>query len=99
MLGFNILSNVSILGGGSGITDFCDFLISNNILPIGSLVFVMFVTSKKGMTWKRYIDECNTGKGLGMSARLFVYYRYILTTVIAVILFIGYLKVFNITLF
>ena len=36
VLGFNVLSNVSILGNGTGITDFCDFLISSNVLPIGS---------------------------------------------------------------
>ena len=99
VLGFNVLSNVSILGNGTGITDFCDFLISSNVLPIGSLVFVLFVTSKRGMKWEKYIKECNTGIGYRISEKLFVYYRYILTTVIAVILFIGYLKVFNISLF
>lgn len=99
VLGFNVLSNVSILGHGTGITDFCDFLISSNILPIGSLVFVIFVTSKKGMQWKRYIDECNVGEGMPMSYKLFSYYRYVLATAIVIILAIGYLKVFNIQLF
>ncbi len=99
VLGFNVLSNVSILGNGTGITDFCDFLISSNVLPIGSLVFVLFITSKRGMKWEKYIKECNTGIGYKISEKLFVYYRYVLTTAIAVILFIGYLKVFNINLF
>lgn len=41
VLGFNVLSDVHLIGSNTGITDFCDFLISNNILPIGSLVFVL----------------------------------------------------------
>ncbi len=96
VLGFNVLSDVSILGHGTGITDFCDFLISSNILPIGSLVFVLFITSKRGMKWERYIEECNKGEGFKVSPKLFFYYRYVLTTVIAVILVVGYMKVFGI---
>ena len=95
VLGFNVLSDVHIIGSNTGITDFCDFLISNNILPIGSLVFVLFVTSKSGMKWDRYIQETNVGEGFKLTPKLFFYYRYILTTVIAVLLIIGYYTVFN----
>lgn len=95
VLGFNVLSDVHIIGSNTGITDFCDFLISNNILPIGSLVFVLFVTSKSGMKWERYIQETNVGEGFKLTPKLFFYYRYILTTVIAVLLIIGYYTVFN----
>ena len=95
VLGFNVLSDVHIIGSNTGITDFCDFLISNNILPIGSLVFVLFVTSKSGMKWGRYIQETNVGEGFKLTPKLFFYYRYILTTVIAVLLIIGYYTVFN----
>ena len=95
VLGFNVLSDVHIIGSNTGITDFCDFLISNNILPIGSLVFVLFVTSKSGMKWDRYIQETNVGEGFKLTPKLFFYYRYILTTVIAVLLNIGYYTVFN----
>ena len=95
VLGFNVLSDVHLIGSNTGITDFCDFLISNNILPIGSLVFVLFVTSKSGMKWGRYIQETNVGEGFKLSPKLFFYYRYILTTVIAVLLIIGYYTVFN----
>ena len=95
VLGFNVLSDVHIIGSNTGITDFCDFLISNNILPIGSLVFVLFVTSKSGMKWDRYIQETNVGEGFKLTPKSFFYYRYILTTVIAVLLIIGYYTVFN----
>ena len=95
VLGFNVLSDVHLIGSNTNITDFCDFLISNNILPIGSLVLVLFVTSKSGMGWLNYINECNTGKGARVSSKLRIYYRYILTSVIAVLLLIGYYTVFT----
>lgn len=95
VLGFNALSDVHLIGSNTNITDFCDFLISNNILPIGSLVLVLFVTSKSGMGWLKYINECNTGKGARVSSKLRIYYRYILTSVIAVLLLIGYYTVFT----
>lgn len=95
VLGFNVLSDVHLIGSNTNITDFCDFLISNNILPIGSLVLVLFVTSKSGMGWLKYINECNTGKGARVSSKLRIYYRYILTSVIAVLLLIGYYTVFT----
>ena len=94
LFGFNILSDVHILNANSGILDFFDFLVSNNIMPIGSIVFVLFVCAKSGMTWKRYIDECNVGKGFNMSEKLFFYYRYILTSIVVVVLAIGYYKIF-----
>ncbi|MGN1281932.1 MAG: sodium-dependent transporter [Succinivibrio sp.] len=96
MLGFNVLSDIHILNDNSGILEFFDFLVSNNIMPIGSLVFVLFVTSKSGMTWNRYIQECNIGKGFNMSEKLFFYYRCILTSIIVIVLAIGYLRIFNI---
>ena len=95
VLGFNVLDNVHLIGSNTSITDFCDFLISNNILPIGSIVFVLFVTSNKGMTWKRYVEEANKGVGFLLSPKLFFYYRYVLTTVIAILLIVGYYTVFN----
>ena len=94
MFGFNILSDVHILNANSGILDFFDFLVSNNIMPIGSIVFVLFVCAKSGMSWKRYIAECNVGKGFNMSEKLFFYYRYILTSIVVVVLAIGYYKIF-----
>ena len=95
VLGFNALSDVHLIGSNTNITDFCDFLISNNILPIGSLVLVLFVTSKSGMGWLNYIKECNTGDGIRVPVFLRIYYRYILTAVIAVLLLIGYYTVFT----
>lgn len=96
MYGLNLLSDVHILNENSGILEFFDFLVSNNIMPIGSIVFVLFVTSKSGMQWERYIRECNIGKGFDMSLKLYMYYRYILTSIVVVVLLIGYSRIFGI---
>ena len=95
MLGFNILSDVHIIGSNTGILDFFDFLVSNNIMPIGSIVFVLFVCAKSGMGWKNYINECNVGKGFSMPNFLYIYFRYILTFIVVVVLAIGYYKLFG----
>ncbi|MGN0916569.1 MAG: sodium-dependent transporter [Succinivibrio sp.] len=94
LTGYNLLSYVHPLGGDSTILDFFDFIVSNNIMPIGSLVFVLFVTSKSGMGFKRYISECNVGKGFALSEKLFAYYRYVLTAIVAVVLAVGYYQIF-----
>ena len=94
LLGFNVLSWVQPLGEGSCTLDFFDFLVSNNIMPIGSMVLVLFVCAKNGMTFKRYIDECNVGKGFNMSYKLYGYYKYILTLIVAVVLAVGYYQIY-----
>ncbi len=95
MLGFNVLSDVHIIGSNTGILDFFDFLVSNNILPIGSIVFVLFICSKSGMQWKKYIEQCNIGKGFTMPNFLYFYYKYILTTMVIIVLAVGYFKIFG----
>ncbi len=95
MLGFNVLSDVHIIGSNTGILDFFDFLVSNNILPIGSIVFVLFICSKSGMQWKKYIEQCNVGKGFSMPSFLYFYYKYILTTMVIIVLAVGYIKIFG----
>ena len=57
VFGFNILSGIQPLGAGTNIMDLEDFIVSNNILPLGSVVFVMFCVSKYGWGWKRFIKE------------------------------------------
>ena len=52
VLGFNVLSGIQPLGAGTNIMDLEDFIVSNNILPLGSVVFVMFCVSRYGWGWK-----------------------------------------------
>jgi len=94
-LGFNVLSFIQPLGAGSGILDLEDFIVSNNILPLGSLVYVLFCTSKKyGWGWDNFIAEANEGKGLGFSVTLKLYAKYILPVILVAFWIIGIVNMF-----
>ena len=94
-LGFNVLSGIQPFGAGSNIMDLEDFIISNNILPLGSLVFVLFCTSKKyGWGWKNYIEEANAGQGLRLPEKLRVYCTFILPVILIVVWVQGYISKF-----
>ncbi len=94
VLGFNVLDFIHPLGDESCILDLQDFLVSNNFLPLGSVVFVLFITARNGMQWKNFVAEVNTGAGLKLSPKLFWYFRYVLPLAIAIVLIAGYLQIF-----
>lgn len=68
-----------------------DFLVSNLLLPIGSLVYLLFCVSKWGWGFDKYLAEANTGEGLKMSPRLKPYFQFVLPVLILVILVVGLL--------
>ena len=88
VLGYNLWSEVHIIGARD-ILDSEDFLVSNLLLPIGSLVYLLFCVSKWGWGFEKYIAEANTGSGLKMSAKLKPYFQFILPVLILVILIQG----------
>ena len=88
-LGFNVLSGVAIPGIGD-IQSIEDFLVSNNILPLGGLFLVMFVTSKRGWGWKNFLAEADTGEGLRFPAWSYRYMKYVLPVGIVIIFVLGY---------
>ena len=94
VLGFNVLSFIQPLGAGSTIMDLEDFIISNNILPIGSLVYLTFCTYKFGWGWDKFTLEANTGDGLKFPTKLRVYFKYILPLIILFIFVQGYIAKF-----
>ena len=94
VLGFNYLSFVHPLGFGT-ILDFQDFLISNNVLPIGSLVFVLVITAKTGWGFDNYLKECNIGDGVKLSRGLIWYFRFVMPLIIAILLVAGYVNIFG----
>ena len=89
VLGFNVLSGVAIPGIGD-IQSIEDFLVSNNILPLGGLFRVMFVTSKRGWGWKNFLAEADTGEGLRFPAWSYRYMKYVLPVGIVIIFVLGY---------
>ncbi|MBR5523993.1 MAG: sodium-dependent transporter [Clostridia bacterium] len=85
-LGFNLLSGFTPFGGTSTVLDLEDFLISNNILPLGSLVYVLFCTrNKRGWGWTKFMEEVNTGRGMRFPRRLCFYCKYILPAILLIL--------------
>ena len=87
VLGFNVLSGVEILGGN--IMDLEDFLVSNILLPLGSLLYLLFCVSRRGWGWENFVQEANTGRGLRISNSLRFYMTYILPVIVLVIFVVG----------
>lgn len=93
LLGFNVLSGVSILG--SDIMGFEDFILSNNLLPLGSLIYLLFCVSKRGWGYENFLKEANEGKGLNFPHKLHFYFKWILPIIVFIIFFVGYNQKFN----
>ncbi len=87
VLGFNVWSNVSI--SGRGVLDMEDFLVSNLLLPIGSLVYLLFCVTKWGWGFDKYLAEANRGSGMKLSPKLKPYFQWVLPILILVILIEG----------
>ena len=93
-LGFNLLSFIQPLGEGTNIMDLEDFIVSNLILPLGSLVIILFCVLKKGWGWDNYIREANTGKGLKMKNFMRGYVTCVLPIMVIVLFVIGIIRTF-----
>ena len=88
VFGYNIWSNVHLIGGRD-ILDSEDFIVSNLLLPIGSLVYLLFCVTKWGWGFDKYLAEANRGKGLKLSPKLKPYFQWILPILILIILIQG----------
>ena len=95
-LGFNVLSGFEPFGPGSCVLDLEDFLVSNTLLPLGSLVFVLFCNSRYGWGQFKFIAEANLGKGMKFPKLkvLHLYFKWVLPIIISVIFVLGYLQKF-----
>ena len=94
VLGFNVLSGFQPFGKGSGVLDLEDFLVSNNILPLGSLVYLAFCTQRYGWGWKNFLREADTGAGVKFPDWSRFYLTYILPLVVLIIFANGYYALF-----
>ena len=88
VLGYNVWKNLHLIGGRD-VLDSEDFIVSNLLLPIGSLVYLMFCVTKWGWGFDKYIDEANTGKGIKICKKLKLYFQFILPLLIIFILVQG----------
>ena len=89
VLGFNIWSNVAI--AGKGIMDMEDFVVSNLLLPIGSLTYVLFCVTRYGWGWDNFVKEANEGKGLKVAKWLRPYCTFVIPVAILIIFLVGIL--------
>lgn len=89
VLGFNLWSFDWLGVFGGSFLDFEDFLVSNIWLPLGSLIYLLFCTSKFGWGWKNYKEEANTGKGIKIHNWMRVYLTYILPLIVLFIFAFG----------
>ncbi len=95
VLGFNVLSGIEPLGAGTNIMDLEDFIVSNNLLPLGSLGYILFCTRKNGWGWDNFLKEANDGTGLKMKNSLKGYVAYGIPAIIIVIYLKGYYDMFQ----
>ena len=93
-LGFNLWSGFQPMGAGSNILDLEDFIVSNNLLPLGSLVYLLFCVSKNGWGWENFLAEANSGKGLSFPRRIRPYLQYGLPVILIAIFIFGYIEKF-----
>lgn len=88
VLGYNVWSNLHLIGGRD-VLDSEDFIVSNLLLPIGSLIYLLFCVTKWGWGFEKYCDEANTGDGIKISKKLKPYFQFILPILIVFILIQG----------
>ncbi len=91
VLGFNLWSAIQPLGAGSTILDGEDFLVSNLLLPVGSLIYLLFCVTKRGWGFDNYLTEANEGTGLKLSRALKPYFTFVLPALILILLVQGLL--------
>ena len=94
ILGFNVWSDFQPFGPGSAVLDLEDFIISNNILPLGSFLFMLFCCHRYGWGWDKFIAEADTGRGMKFPKFLRFYLTWILPVIFLFIFAQGYIQKF-----
>ena len=97
ILGFNLWSGFQVPGIGD-IQSLEDFIVSNNVLPLGGLFYVIFCTSRYGWGWKNFLAEADQGKGLRFASWSYVWIKYGIPVLMVVIFVMGYIPKFQIWL-
>ena len=88
-LGFNLWAGFVPFNTGSSFLDLEDFFVSYCALPLGSLCYVLFCTTKKGWGFENFLKEANEGKGLKFPKWLYPYLRYVLPVIIIALFVVG----------
>lgn len=89
VLGCNIWKDFQPLGKGTAILDLEDFVVSNLLLPVGSLLFVLFCVTRYGWGWDKFVQEANVGKGLKVAKWMRGYMTFVLPVLILILFIVG----------
>jgi len=90
VFGFNIWSGFELFG--QNVLGIEDFLVSNILLPVGSLIYLLFCVTKFGWGFDNYLAECNTGKGMKFARFLKPYFQFVLPVLVLIVLVQGFIK-------
>ena len=90
VLGYNLWSSFRPMGEGTAVLDLEDFIVSNCILPIGSLIYLLFCVTRYGWGFSSYLEEANTGEGLKIPRGLRIYVTYILPVLLVLLILQGW---------
>ena len=90
VFGFNIWSGFELFG--QNVLGMEDFLVSNILLPVGSLIYLLFCVTKFGWGFDNYLTECNTGKGMKFAGFLKPYFQFVLPVLVLIVLVQGFIK-------
>ncbi len=88
-LGYNLLSGFAPLGDGSTVLDLEDFIVSNILLPLGSIIILVFCVIKKGWGYDNFVEEANTGKGFKIQKWIKPYLRFVLPVLLVTVFVIS----------
>lgn len=94
ILGFNVLAGFTPFGEGTGVLDLEDFIVSNILLPLGSLTFVIFCVCRYGWGWDKFVAEANEGKGLKVAKWMRPYMTFVLPVIIVALFVLGIVNFF-----
>lgn len=95
VLGFNLWSGFAPFGEGTNILDLEDFIVSNNLLPLGSLIYLLFCTCRYGWGWENFLAEADSGNGVKFPKWARIYVSYILPLIVLFIFVQGYIAKFS----
>ncbi|MGN0903369.1 MAG: sodium-dependent transporter [Succinivibrio sp.] len=95
ILGFNVLSDVHPMGEGSVILDLYDFILSQNIIELGAIIYALYASWSYGWGFDNYLKETNSGNGFKISPKLRFYFKYVLPLAVVLLMVQGYIGVFS----
>ena len=88
-LGYSVFGNFHPFADSTNWLDLWDFIVSYNLLPLGSVVFAVFCCSRYGWGWKNFVEEANAGKGLKVRNWMRPVFAYVVPVAVVIVWVMG----------